>query len=253
MSLDGKVAVVTGASRGLGKRIADALESRGAQLAAVARSAERFPCDVSKVDEVERLAARVRSELGPPQVLVNAAGVLGPLEPVTRADPRRWVEAIEVDLVGPYLTCRAFAPGMIELGWGRIVNLTSAASLHPPGPLGSAYATAKAGLNQLTRHLASELAGTGVTANVVHPGDVKTEMWADIRDQAAALGDEGEAHRQWVEWVEETGGDPPEKAVDLVLRILDDGVNGAFLWIDEPLQAPIPSWEEPVAAQPWRK
>jgi NAD(P)-dependent dehydrogenase (short-subunit alcohol dehydrogenase family) len=252
MNLAGKVAVVTGASRGLGKDVADALEARGARVAPVARGADRFRCDVSKVDEVERLRAQVEEELGTPQILVNAAGIFGPVEPLTRAEPERWVKTIMVDLVGPYLTCRAFAAGMVELGWGRIVNVTSAASLHPPGPLGSAYATAKAGLNQLTRHLASELAGTGVTANVIHPGDVKTDMWADIRDQAAALDEDGEGLRQWVDWVEETGGDPPQKAVDLVLRIIDDEVNGAFLWIDEPLQPPIPSWEELVPARPWQ-
>ena len=72
---------------------------------------------------------------------------------------------------------------MLEAGWGRIVNVTSAASLHPPGPLNSAYGTAKAALNQFTRHLAAEIAGSGVTANVIHPGDVKTDMWADIRDE----------------------------------------------------------------------
>ena len=209
MMLEGTVAVVTGASRGLGKDVADVLESRGARVAAVARGADRFRCDVSRLDEVERLKAQIEAELGPPQILVNAAGIFGPVEPLTRADPERWVKTIMVDLVGPYLTCRAFAAGMVERGWGRIVNVTSAASLHPPGPLGSAYATAKAGLNQLTRHLASELAGTGVTANVIHPGDVKTDMWADIRDQATGLGEEGEALRQWVEWVDQTGGDPP--------------------------------------------
>jgi NAD(P)-dependent dehydrogenase (short-subunit alcohol dehydrogenase family) len=252
MKLEGTVAVVTGASRGLGKDVADVLGSRGARVAAVARGADRFRCDVSRLDEVERLKAQIEAELGPPQILVNAAGVFGPVEPLTRADPERWVKTIMVDLVGPYLMCRAFAAGMVERGWGRIVNVTSAASLHPPGPLGSAYATAKAGLNQLTRHLASELAGTGVTANVIHPGDVKTDMWADIRDQVAALGPEGAGHRQWADWVEETGGDPPQKAVDLVLRIVESDVNGAFLWIEDPLQPPIPSWDEPGAAQPWQ-
>ena len=253
MKLEDTVAVVTGASRGLGKDVADVLESRGARVAAVARGADRFRCDVSRLDEVERLKAQVEAELGPPQILVNAAGVFGPVEPPTRADPERWVKTIMVDLVGPYLTCRAFAAGMVERGWGRIVNVTSAASLHPPGALGSAYATAKAGLNQLTRHLASELAGTGVTANVIHPGDVKTEMWADIRDQALRLGPEGEALRQWVDWVEETGGDPPQKAVDLVERILESDVNGQFLWIEEPLQPPIPSWGDDAELQPWRR
>jgi NAD(P)-dependent dehydrogenase (short-subunit alcohol dehydrogenase family) len=253
VKLDGVVAVVTGASRGLGKDVADALEERGARVARVARGSDSFRCDVSSLEDVARLKGQVEGELGRPQILVNAAGIFGPVAPLTRADPADWVSTIMVDLVGPYLTCRAFAPGMVESGWGRIVNVTSAASLHPPGLLGSAYATAKVGLNQLTRHLAAELAGTGVTANVIHPGDVKTDMWADIRDQAARLGPEGEGHRQWVEWVAETGGDPPWKAVDLVLRILDDDVNGVFLWIEDPLQPPRPSWDEPTPAQPWQK
>ena len=70
---------------------------------------------------------------------------------------------------------------MMAAGWGRIINFSSAASLHPPGPLNSAYGTSKVALNQFTRHLAAELAGTGVTANVIHPGEVKTAMWASIK------------------------------------------------------------------------
>ena len=139
---------------------------------------------------------------------------------------------------------------MIDAGWGRIVNITSAASLHPPGPLNSAYATAKVALNQLTRHLACEVAGTGVTANVIHPGDVKTDMWQDIHDRVAVMGPEAEPYRQWAAWVEETGGDPPEKAVDLVLRadlaMRARTATGEFCWVEDPLQAPIPSWGEPV-------
>jgi NAD(P)-dependent dehydrogenase (short-subunit alcohol dehydrogenase family) len=140
---------------------------------------------------------------------------------------------------------------MIDAGWGRIVNLSSASSLHAPGPLGSAYATSKGSLNSITRFLATELEGTGVTANVIHPGDVKTAMWADIRDNAARIGADG-GEGGWVTWVEETGGDPPEKAAQLVLDIVDGDVNGRFLWIDEPLQSPIPSWDDPVPARmPW--
>ncbi len=102
-----------------------------------------------------------------------------------------------------------------------MINVSSAASLHPPGSLNSAYGTSKAGLNQFTRHLAAELEGTGVTANVIHPGDLKTDMWDDIRRQVEELGEIAADYAQWVDWVEETGGDPVEKAAQLVLDILE--------------------------------
>jgi NAD(P)-dependent dehydrogenase (short-subunit alcohol dehydrogenase family) len=172
--LGGRVAVVTGASRGVGKAIADALEASGAVVARVSRNASRFGADVSSPNEVERLAGEVSEELGRPTILVNAAGTFGPMELIAASDPGAWLDTIAVDLEAPYLCCRAFLPGMLDEGWGRIVNVTSAASLHPPGPFNSAYGTAKAGLNQFTRHLAAEVEGTGVTANVIHPGDVKT-------------------------------------------------------------------------------
>jgi NAD(P)-dependent dehydrogenase (short-subunit alcohol dehydrogenase family) len=251
--LSDAVAVVTGASRGLGKDVADALTVRGVKVASVARSAERFRTDVRDPEQVAQLARDVVAELGTPTILVNAAGTFGPLERFRDTDPAAWIETLAVDAIGPYLTCRAFVGGMIDTGWGRIVNVTSAASLHPPGALGSAYATAKAALNQLTRHLAADLEGTGVTANVIHPGDVKTAMWEEIRDEAARLGEVAAPFTQWAAWVDETGGDPPAKAVDLVLRILESDVNGRFLWVDEPLQPPIPSWDDGAELQPWRE
>ncbi len=241
--VDGAVVVVTGASRGIGKDVADALAARGATVIPVARTAERFRVDVSNPEQVAALARVVEEEFGAPTILVNAAGVFGPLDRFRDTDPEAWIRTVMVDAIGPYLTCRAFVGGMIEAGWGRIVNFTSAVSLLPPDGIGSAYATAKAALNHLTRHLAADLDGTGVTANVIHPGDIKTAMWADIRDQAEALGEPAAAHARWATWVEETGGDPPEKAVDLVLRIVESDVNGRFLWIDEPLRKPLPSWD----------
>lgn len=269
--LDGKVAVVTGAGRGLGRRISMGLAGQGARVAGVARSREQLDesaalcaeaggrmlpltADVADAAAVDMLAGEVRERLGAPVILVNAAGIFGPISLIRYSDPNEWIRTLMIDAVAAYLTSRAFVGGMIETGWGRIVNITSAASLHPPGPLNSAYATAKVALNQLTRHLAAELAGTGVTANVIHPGDVKTDMWADIRHKVESLGPEADAYRQWVSWVEETGGDPPQKAVDLVLRVMGpdyDDVTGRFLWVEDPLQAPIASWEEPAKSQPW--
>lgn len=269
----GRIAVVTGAGRGLGRGVAVALAGRGHPVVGVARDPAQLaetvdivravggrmvsrPTDVADPDAVEALAAFVREQFGPPSILVNAAGIFGPIALIRDTDPRAWVQTVMIDGIAPYLTGRQFVGDMIDAGWGRIVNVTSAASLHPPGPLNSAYATAKVALNQLTRHLAAELEGTGVTANVIHPGDVKTDMWQDIRDRVATMGPEAEPYRQWAAWVEETGGDPPSKAVDLVLRLTSDegaDVNGRFCWVDDPLQAPIPSWGEAEETQPWRK
>jgi len=242
VDLQGHVAVVTGASRGVGLKIAAALEARGMVVASVARSAARFTADVSNAEDVARLKTSVEAELGRPTVVINAAGIFGPIALVQDGDPAEWVETIMIDTVGPYLVSRAFLGGMIDAGWGRIVNLSSAASLHTPGPMNSAYGTAKVALNQFTRHLAAELEGTGVTANVIHPGDVKTAMWADIRDKKDEVEGGASGYDHWVSWVDETGGDPPEKAARLVIDIIESDVNGRFLWIDDPLQTPIPSW-----------
>jgi NAD(P)-dependent dehydrogenase (short-subunit alcohol dehydrogenase family) len=214
------------------------------------------PADVADTAAVAELGDFVRTQLGPPAILVNAAGMFGPIAFVRDTEPDDWVRTLMVDGIAPFLTINQFVGGMIDAGWGRIVNITSAASLHPPGPLNSAYATAKVALNQLTRHVAAEIEGTGVTANVIHPGDVKTDMWQDIHDRVAVMGPEAEPYRQWADWVAETGGDPPSKAVDLVLRLTSDegaDINGRFCWIEEPLQAPIPSWGGPETSQPWRK
>ena len=264
---------MTGASRGVGEHIATRLAHMGAAVALLARSeaelhdleqklgeegarALAVPVDVARPESIERAKQIIERDLGMPSILVNAAGVFGPIDLVRDTDPHAWIDTIMINSVGPYLTCRAFVGGMIEGGWGRIVNVTSAAALHTPGPINSAYGTSKAALNQFTRHLASELEGSGVTANAIHPGDVKTEMWGYVKTSSQRLGSIADAYTQWADWVEETGGDDPEKAADLVAELMSDeaaNVNGRFLWIKDGLQAPIPSWGEGVDRQPWRK
>lgn len=263
-----KLALVTGASRGIGRQIALGLADQGHQVIAVSRSVldtsalsatqksmiTSITGDVSDNSFVEKLEKQVSKEHGAVQILVNAAGVFGPIDLIQNTDPGEWVRTIIIDAIAPYYTVRSFLPGMLKSKWGRIINLTSAASLHPPGPLNSAYGTSKAALNQLTRHLAAEVAGSGVTANVMHPGDVRSDMWGDIKAKAEALGEVGNDYKAWVDWVDQTGGDDPKKAMDLVLKLVSaesDLVNGRFCWIDQPLQAPIPSWEDPVDARPW--
>ena len=270
--LTGKLAVVTGAGRGVGREVARTLAAQGASVVLIARSeaqlqetkrlitdvggaARVLPADVSVPENVENVKREVERDGGRVSILVNAAGVFGPIQLIKDSDPKRWIETLQINTIGPYLMCRAFVGGMIAQGWGRIVNVTSAAALHPPGSLNSAYGTSKVALNQFTRHLAFELSGTGVTANVIHPGDVKTDMWAAIRDEADQLGPEADGYRGWVRWVDETGGDPPQKAADLALRLVGEeasGVTGQFLWIENGLQAPIKSWEPPADARPWQ-
>jgi NAD(P)-dependent dehydrogenase (short-subunit alcohol dehydrogenase family) len=274
-ALFGKIAVVTGASRGVGRRIAVRLGVHGAHVALVARSqagleqaadeireqggrAETFTADLSQSDPsaIAMLKTQIEARVGSPAILVNAAGIFGPISLIKDMDGAAFLETIAINALTPILLCQAFVTDMIAQGWGRIINVTSAASLHPPGPTNSAYGTSKVALNQFTRHLAAELAGTGVTANVIHPGDVKTEMWADIRDKIQHLGAEAEGYRTWVAWVEATGGDDVEKAADLVLKLIDDEaatISGQFLWIEGGLQAPIPSWGEATMTQPWRE
>ena len=269
--LTGRIAVVTGAGRGLGQRIAIRLAQMGADVALIARSelqleetadevhalgrrAAVLPMDLGACRSHEPIKSAVTSVLGHPSILVNAAGVFGPIALVPDSDPAAWLETLMVNTVSHYLTCRAFAGTMIEAGWGRIINVTSAAALHEPGPINSAYGTSKAALNQFTRHLAAELSGTGVTANVIHPGDVKTAMWSEIRAEAAKLGPAAAAYQEWAAWVDETGGDDPDKAADLVARLVDDAsssVNGQFLWIENGLQAPITSWGSMIDHRPW--
>ena len=271
--LSGKVAVVTGASRGLGRRIAMRLARDGARVALLARSrpgleeTQRLIEDqggqalvvvlnLASPETVEDAKHSIERQLGTVSILVNAAGVFGPIDLVKDTDPRAWIETVMVNAIAPYLTCRAFVGEMVAQAWGRVVNVTSAAALHEPGPINSAYGTSKAALNQFTRHLAAELKGTGVTANVIHPGDVKTDMWAYIKDASQRLGSVADAYVQWAEWVEKTGGDDPEKAAELVADLVGDdaaNVNGQFLWIRDGLQAPIPSWGESQDQQPWRK
>ena len=256
------LALVTGASRGIGREITLALAAAGHQVIAVSRTptpegdARITPiaCDISDIDAVTALHTQVAKEHGPVAILVNAAGIFGPISLIKDSDPKQWLETLMIDAIAPYYTSRAFLPEMLSNKWGRIINLSSAAALHQPGKLNSAYATAKVALNQFTRHLAAEISGSGVTANVIHPGDVRTEMWADIKEKVDALGPEGADYKAWVDWVDETGGDAPTKAADLILKLVSDEsthINGRLCWIDEPLQAPIDSWDDPSDSRPW--
>ncbi len=192
-TLAGRVAVVTGAGRGIGAATARALADAGlsvvvaarnrdqierqtAELVALGHEVKAVVCDVTSEASVQALA-REAAKLGPVAVLVNNAGTAASM-PVVRTSLEDWNRLIAVNATGAFLCTRAFLPGMLERQWGRVVNVASTAGLRG-GKYLAAYAAAKHALMGLTRSAAAEVAGTGVTVNAVCPGFVDTEMTAE--------------------------------------------------------------------------
>ncbi len=190
-SLEGKVALVTGASKGLGKAIALALAQAGAKLAVVSRDeqllkqtaeaitaagseAAAFLADVSREDQVLALEKAVAARFGRIQILVNNAGI-NIRKPITDFTLEEWNRVQATNVTGPFLMCRAFVPQMKGQGYGRILNLTSMMS-HVSLPGRTAYSTSKAALLGFTKALALELAPEKITVNGISPGPCSTEI-----------------------------------------------------------------------------
>jgi NAD(P)-dependent dehydrogenase (short-subunit alcohol dehydrogenase family) len=199
----GKTALVTGAGRGIGRAVALGLGGAGARVVLLARTTEQLeqtggllreqgvpdgristvPADLADEQDRGRAAAAVLAA-GRVDILVNNAATVEPLGPtaaITTADLRL---AFEVNVIAPAALTAACLPGMLDAGWGRVVNVSSGIVASPAGMIrGNAYAATKAALEAYTVNLAAELAGTGVTVNVYRPGGVDTAMQAWIRSQ----------------------------------------------------------------------
>jgi NAD(P)-dependent dehydrogenase (short-subunit alcohol dehydrogenase family) len=184
--LDGRTALVTGASRGIGLAVADALEAAGARVVRVARSVEgrqggerrvELRCDVSREEEVLRLADTVRRRFGPPDILVNNAGafVLQPLVQTTAEEFRR---QLDVNLVGAFLVLRALVPAMAERG-GHVVTIGSISD-HTAYPGNAGYAASKFGLRGLHETVKAEYADSGLRFTLVSPGPTDTSLWDPV-------------------------------------------------------------------------
>ncbi|AHG90242.1 short-chain dehydrogenase/reductase SDR [Gemmatirosa kalamazoonensis] len=199
-ALAGRSAVVTGASRGIGRAVAQSLAAAGARVALVARSEARLavladelarhgeaplvlPCDVHDAVQVRATAERAAAAFGGvPDVLVNAAGVFA-LAPIDATDPDDFARAVDANLVGPFRMLHAFVGGMRARGTGHVVTIGSIAD-HATFPENGAYAASKFGLRGLHEVLRAELRGTGVRATLVSPGPVDTALWDAIDPDA---------------------------------------------------------------------
>lgn len=206
LGIAGKVAVVTGASGGLGESIANALAAEGVDLVLVARAAQRlervasrvreqhavraisFSGDMRRPDDVRRLCEEARAQLGGVDILVVNTG--RPPLPMRAAleetDNERWEDAYRTQLWSAIVVMREVAPMMVARGWGRIVAVTSASVLQPME--NHALSTVfRAGVTGYLKHLANEIAGTGVTVNAVCPASIETEGLRDTYDLAARV------------------------------------------------------------------
>ena len=152
------------------------------------------PTDVTRADEVERLIAETSASLGPPDALVNCAGVYGPIGPSHEVDAAAWARAIEVNLVGTFLCCRAVLPTMIARRRGRIVNMSGGGATAPLARF-SAYAASKAAVVRLTETLAEEVAGDGVQVNAIAPGAIDTSLQDEVLAAGERAGDLFRAHQ----------------------------------------------------------
>jgi NAD(P)-dependent dehydrogenase (short-subunit alcohol dehydrogenase family) len=243
--LAGRAALIAGASQGLGKEIAAAYLRAGASVAICARDAAMLeatraelaplgrviarPCDISQPDDVDALVAWAIAELPALDVLVNSAGIYGPMGPIEDTEWAAWRQAIEIDLFGAVLLCRAVVPHLKRRGYGKIIQLSGGGATAPMPRL-TAYATAKAAVVRFCESLALELAPHRIDVNSVAPGALNTRML----DEVLAAGPEKVGAELYARSIKQrdSGGAGLERGAELAVFLAStasDGITGRLL------------------------
>jgi len=233
MELNGAVAIVTGAARGVGRAIAEALASQGAHVAIVDVLADQLQktaaemresgafllpvvTDITVASQVDAMVAKAQDELGPIDILVNNAGTFSVIGPVWEVDPDRWFRDVKTNLYGSFLVCRAVVKGMVERKRGYVINIVSSGGVGDPHPYSTSYASSKTGLMRLTEGLAKEAQEHGVKVFAVAPPAILTEMTRFI------MNDQG--GKKWRpgfgKGLLEGRGHPPESVASFILELV---------------------------------
>jgi NAD(P)-dependent dehydrogenase (short-subunit alcohol dehydrogenase family) len=254
--LRGSVALVTGAGRGVGQLVAMAFADAGAAVALIARSETELAhtveliettggavaaavADVTDAAQLSATVAVLRRRLGPVDLLVNNAGIMGPVGPMWEIDPVEWWTTMDVNVRGIVLCSQLVLPDMVAARRGRIINITSQAGVHR-WPLVSAYSVSKAAVVKLTENLALETSRHGIGVFSVHPGLLPIGISETVAAHTPTTSHE--AHiRSWAlkELAEGRGADPA-RAVELLVRLAagdGDGLSGRHLSVHDDLDA----------------
>jgi len=254
VKLQGKVAIVTGGGRGIGEAIALAFAREGASLAIASRTqaeldqvavkihsssgqAQAIRTDVSKRDDVLRLVEATLTAYGQVDMLVNAAGVYGPIGPMWDVDIDEWIRAIQINLFGTFLCCHAVLPHMIARQRGKIINFSGGGATSPL-PRFTAYGVSKAAIVRLTETLAEEVREFNIQVNAIAPGAVDTRL----QDQVLAAGEQAGDLLARIQKLRETGegGVPRELPAELVVFLASDDSDGLT---GKLIAAPYDGWQ----------
>jgi len=269
VKLQGKVAIVTGGGRGIGEAIALAFAREGAELTIASRTETQLEqvaaqirkmggqvqvirTDVSNQDDVARLIEATLTAYGQIDILVNAAGVYGPIGPMWDVDVDEWIQATQINLFGTFMCCHAVLPHMIERRQGKIVNFSGGGATSPL-PRFTAYGVSKTANVRLTETLAEEVKEFNIQVNAVAPGAVDTRL----QDQVLAAGERAGDLLGRIRKLRETGegGVPRELPAQLVVFLASDDSNGLT---GKLIAAPYDGWESwnadriaEVMSAPW--
>jgi 3-oxoacyl-[acyl-carrier protein] reductase len=239
VKLEGKVTIVTGAGKGIGKAVTLAFAREGANVVAVSRTfsevrdvaaqiammgrlALPLKVDVSRRGDVHKMVNSTIARFGRIDVLVNNAGVLGPVGPLVENDVDAWVNTIEVNLIGTFFCCREVLPTMMKQCGGKIINFSGGGATSPR-PRFSAYASSKTAVVRLTETLAEEVKEFNIQVNAIAPGAVDTRM----HDQVLVAGEAaGKKAMEESQKVKVTGGTPLKLPVELAIFLASDASDG---------------------------